>query len=169
MDTGRFAQKDLWSLFAINQEWKPFEANKTEKIAGTDGNFGIEVVEVADKFYGLVGGNIVKLNLEANKFDPINITYTFRRNLKDEFEQIFEETWAQVQENFYDENFHGIDWVKTKQNYQRFIPYLNNRADLRVLLNDLLGELNSLHQGFSTFGTDETVQLQNRTMETGIL
>lgn len=158
---GKFA---LWKTVL-----EPFETIKTEKIAGTDGNFGIEVVEVADKFYGLVGGNIVKLNLEANKFDPINITYTFRRNLKDEFEQIFEETWAQVQENFYDENFHGIDWVKTKQNYQRFIPYLNNRADLRVLLNDLLGELNSSHQGFSTFGTDETVQLQNRTMETGIL
>jgi C-terminal processing protease CtpA/Prc len=37
------------------------------------------------------------------------------------------------------------------------------------MLNDLLGELNSSHQGFGTFGTDETIALQNQTMETGII
>ena len=49
------------------------------------------------------------------------------------------------------------------------MPYLNNRADLRIMLNDLLGELNSSHQCFGTFGTDETIALQNQTMETGII
>jgi bifunctional DNA-binding transcriptional regulator/antitoxin component of YhaV-PrlF toxin-antitoxin module len=33
----------------------------------------------------------------------------------------------------------------------------------------MLGELNSSHQGFGTFGTDETIALQNQTMETGII
>jgi len=32
-----------------------------------------------------------------------------------------------------------------------------------------LGELNSSHQGFTTFGEDETIALVNRTMETGVL
>jgi hypothetical protein len=58
---------------------------------------------------------------------------------------------------------------KTKAHYEQFLPYTNNRADLRVLLNDMLGELNSSHQGFSSFGDDETVVLQNQTMETGII
>ena len=56
-----------------------------------------------------------------------------------------------------------------KQKYQHFVPYINTRADLRIMMNDLLGELNSSHQGFSTFGDDETISLQNRTMETGII
>ena len=38
-----------------------------------------------------------------------------------------------------------------------------------MMLNDLLGELNSSHQGFGTFGDDETIALQNQTMETGII
>src|SRR6218665_2251505 len=82
---------------------------------------------------------------------------------------MFEEAWAQMEENYYDENFHGLDWKKTKQYYQQFVPYLNNRADLRILLNDMLGELNSSHQGFGTFGTDEAITLTNSTMETGIM
>ena len=33
----------------------------------------------------------------------------------------------------------------------------------------MLGELNSSHQGFNTFGDDETIALTNSTMETGII
>lgn len=156
-----------------NALWKtsiePFESNKTEKIAGTDNAFNFSICDVNDKLYALFNGNIYKLNLDANKVDPVNISFTFRRNLHDEFQQVFEETWAQVNENYYDENFHGIDWNKMKSRYQQYVAHVNNRNDLRTLLNDLLGELNSSHQGFFTFGDEENVQLQNRTMETGII
>ncbi len=158
---------------AKNALWKtiiePFEQNKTEKIAGTDNSQGFDIVEVSDKMYVLFAGNINKLNLEGNKVEPINISYTFRRNLSEEFDQMFYETWAQVEENFYDENFHGLNWKKTKDHYKQFLPYLNTRADIRVMLNDMLGELNSSHQGFGTAGDDETIVLQNQTMETGIM
>ena len=156
-----------------NALWKttiePFEQNKTEKIAGTDGSFGFNIVEANDKFYVLYNGNIAKLNLDGNKTDPISISYTFRRNLQAEFSQMFEEAWAQMEISYYDGNFHGLDWNKTKEKYKTFVPHLNNRADLRILLNDMLGELNSSHQGFGTFGDDENIALQNRTMETGII
>ena len=153
--------------------WKtviePFETNKTEKITGTENSFGYDITEVSDKLYVLLNGNINKLNLEGNKVDPISISYTFRRNLSVEFSQMFEEALAQMQENYYDEKLHGLNWKKTKDYYQQFIPHLNNRADMRIMLNDMLGELNSSHQGFGTNGDDETIALQNRTMETGVI
>jgi len=156
-----------------NALWKtviePFEQNKTEKIANTDNGGGFDIVEVSDKLYVLFNGNINKLNLEANKVDPISISYTFRRNLSEEFTQMFYEALAQMEEGYYDDKFHGLDWAKTRDYYKQFLPYLNNRADLRIMLNDLLGELNSSHQGFGTSGTDETIALQNQTMETGII
>ncbi|MEI9959153.1 MAG: S41 family peptidase [Ferruginibacter sp.] len=74
-----------------------------------------------------------------------------------------------MEENYYDEKFHGLNWNKTKDYYRQFLPHLNNRADMRVMLNDMLGELNSSHQGFGTTGDDETIVLQNQTMETGII
>lgn len=101
-----------------NALWKtviePFEANKTEKMAGTDNSFSFDITEVNDKFYVLFNGNINKLNLEANKVDLINISYTFRRNLSEEFTQMFEEALAQMEENYYDEKYHGLNWKKTK-------------------------------------------------------
>ncbi|HVM87801.1 MAG TPA: S41 family peptidase [Puia sp.] len=155
-----------------NALWKtviePFEANKTEKITGADA-FGFDVSSNGDKYFVLFNGNISKLNIDANKTDPVSISYTFRKNLSEEFSQIFDEAWADLDENYYDPNFHGLDWAKTKDHYKTFLPYVNNRSDLRVLLNDMLGELNSSHQGFFTFGEDEKIALSSSTMETGII
>ena len=145
-----------------------FENNKTERIAGADaGSF--DYAESSDKSLLLFNGTIHKLNLDANKVDPIATSFVFRRNLKAEFTQIYEEAWAQIDQNYYDEKFHGVDWTATKQRFAKFIPYINNRADLRTLLNDMLGELNSSHLGFTSNGEEETIRLSNRTMETGIV
>ena len=156
-----------------NAIWKttlePFEATKTEKIVSSSSEGYGGVVEANDKLYTILGGNINKVNIESNTTTPINISLKFRCNLNEEFNQMFYETWAQMDENFYDENFHGVDWIKLKNQYAQFLPYLNTRADIRVLLNDLLGELNSSHQGFNTFGEDEKIVLRNLTMETGIV
>ncbi len=53
--------------------------------------------------------------------------------------------------------------------YSVYLPYLNNREDLRIILNDMLGELNSSHQGFYTGGKEEDKNLNYQTMETGIV
>ncbi|MGV3527676.1 MAG: S41 family peptidase [Flavisolibacter sp.] len=148
---------------------EPFETIKHEKITGTDNAFSFNMDEVKDKLYSLFNGNLYKLNLDQKKVEPVNISYTFRRNMQQEFAQVFEEMWADVQENYYDENYHGANWAKVKAQYSQYVPYLNTRSDLRIMMNDMLGELNSSHQGFSTFGSDEDVSLKNRTNETGII
>ncbi len=159
-DQGKFS---LWKTTL-----EPFEQNKTEKINGAEsGGFGFSAS--GDKYFLLTNGNIFKLNLDGNKTDIINISHTFRKNLSGEFKQMFYEAWAQLDENYYDEKFHGIDWKKTRDHYSQFLPYINTRADLRVLLNDMVGELNSSHQGFFSNGDEESIKLSNRTMETGIL
>ncbi|HEY4148926.1 MAG TPA: hypothetical protein VGM41_08355, partial [Chitinophagaceae bacterium] len=155
-----------------NALWKtvlePFEATKTDKITGTEGG-APDIVENGDKFFALQNGTINKLNLDAGNIAPVNISYVFRRNLSAEFSQMFYEAWAQVEENYYDEHFHGVDWKKIKGYYAQFLLYMSNRSDIRTVLNDMLGELNSSHQGFFTSGGDEDVPLKSVTMETGII
>jgi tricorn protease len=148
--------------------YEPFEAPKTEKINGAESG-SIDIAVSGDKYFLIMNGNLWKLNLDANKVDPISISYAFRRNLQEEFGQMFEEAWAAMETNYYDENFHGVNWAAMKDKYKIFLPYVNNRADVRVLINDMLGELNSSHQGFNTFGDDENISLTNLTMETGLL
>ena len=145
---------------------EPFAENKTEKVA--DGGVSNFIV-VDGKFYALSKGAVQKYNIDANKLEKVDITLPFRRNLQDEFNQMFYETWAGIEENFYDGNFHGVDWANVKSRYAAYLPHLNNRADLRVLLNDMLGELNSSHLGFSSSGSEERKDFTAATNETGLI
>lgn len=145
---------------------EPFELKKIEKVdAGGDFN----IVEAGGKFFTFSRGVISKYNLDANKLDKIEHSYKFTRNLNAEFNQMFYETWVGLDENFYDEHFHGVDWEKMKTRYAAYLPFVNSRTDLRILLNDMLGELNSSHMGFNSFGTEERKSLNYVTNETGIL
>lgn len=143
-----------------------FENNKTEKIAD---NMFSTLVEAKGNYFVLSRGLIQKYNIDQNKLDNIAIAHKFTRNLNDEFQQMFEETWAGIEENFYESGFHGLDWTKTRDNYSQFLPHINNRNDLRILLNDMLGELNSSHLGFNSSGPEEQKYLRYVTNETGIV
>ncbi len=145
---------------------QPFEDNKTEKVA--DGRV-FNLVEVDGKFFAISNGAINKYNIDNNKLDKIDISYKFQRNLNEEFQQMFYETWAGLEENFYDADFHDVDWQGVKSHYAVYLPYLNNRGDLRTLLNDMLGELNSSHLGFNSAGAEERKPLNYVTNETGIV
>ncbi|MFD2284915.1 peptidase S41 [Pedobacter petrophilus] len=172
-----FAKGDkTYIFFASNHEGgapglyrttiEPFEAKKTEKVA--DGG-DYSIVQAGDKFFVLSRGVINKYSLESNKLDKIDQGYKFTRNLNAEFNQMFYETWVGLDENFYDEKFHGVDWGKMRTRYAAYLPYVNNRSDLRILLNDMLGELNSSHMGFNSAGAEERKNLNYTTNETGII
>lgn len=154
-----------WALYHTTIQ--PFEENKTEKVGSDVPGYDIEVA--GDKYYVLGSGNIYTLNLDNNKTERIEMSYKFDRNLAGEFKEMFDEAWAGLEENYYDGDFHGTDWKKMHDQYAAYLPYLNNRADLRLLLNDMLGELNSSHQGFYSNGGEETRTLRYHSMETGIV
>lgn len=146
---------------------KPFEKNKTEKIKGARG--GLVISRAKDKTYVLIGGVINELDLKKNSLKPIEMDYTFRRSLSGEFNQMFYEVWANLQENYYDETFHGVDWHKIRERYEKFLPHIQGRADLRKLISDMLGELNSSHLGFSSNGDEEKTFHKSSSMQTGII
>lgn len=146
--------------------YSPYENPKEEKVSDA---FTTDIIKVNKQFYYLSGGSIYKYNLKSNKADKINLKYNFEKNLEAEFHQMFEEVWAGMDENFYDEKFHGRDWPALRDYYKNFIPHINNRNDLRTLLNDMLGELNSSHLGFRSTGSEEKTRQSFKTAETGLI
>lgn len=145
-----------------------FESRKTEKIKGA-ATGGLNIEEAKGKHYLLFGGNLYTFNVSGSKTEKIKISYTFRRQLQAEFEQMFDETWANMEENFYHESMHDRDWPTLRTRYAAFLPHLNSRGDLRNLLNDMLGELNTSHFGFSSFGKEEQISMSSRSQATGII
>ena len=143
-----------------------FEPAKSEKVFDKAAYY---LTKNEKNLFALIEGNIYKTTIAALKPEKINIQYSFDKDLASEFTQMYAEAWTGVEENFYDEKFHGIDWKAKREQYAKYLPYVHNRNDLRILLNDLLGELNSSHTGFSSTGKEETVYLNYFTNETGII
>jgi tricorn protease len=138
--------------------WKtvitPFEKNKIEKVSDEKIR-NYQIAQSKDNYFLLANGSIHSLDIEKNKLEKIDITHNFRKNLAEEFNQMFMEAWAGFEENFYDQDFHGEDWSALKEKYAHYLPYLTNRGQLRVLFNDMLGELNTSHFGFNSSGKEE--------------
>lgn len=160
-DKGEFA---LWK-----KEIKPFEKPSFQKVEGPNPGMSPLMVKSEKHLWVLASGKIHKMDPGSLKMEAVDIDYTFSRILKNEFAQIFYETWAAMEENFYDEQFHGVDWQATLEYYQRFLPQLRRRENLRLLLNDMLGELNASHTGFSSTGKEEETFIKKETAEPGLI
>ena len=141
----------------------------TKKVDGGDAVNEFNVAFGKSKCMVAANGNLYELDADGAKLKKIDLDYNFSRSLNTEFREMFEETWANVDENYYDPKFHGIDWDKIRKYYEGFLPNLRSRANLRVLINDMLGELNSSHTGFSSTGEEEKLFFGNKSIETGIL
>jgi len=159
-------------LYLSNQDgngttlWKTvqekFEDDKTEKFKATRGNVG-NLVLVGDKLYGLMGGDIHIVKYESSEVEKIAISHNFSKNLRNEFNQMFYETWSNIQENFYDRDFHGVDWSAMKTRYEAYLPNVNTREHLRIIMNHMMGELNASHLGFSSSGSEENETFSRQT------
>ena len=62
-----------------------------------------------------------------------------------EWRQIFFEVWRQYRDWFYAPNMHGYDWAKIRDEYVKWLPYVNHRSDLNYLLSEMQSELAVQH------------------------
>jgi len=66
-------------------------------------------------------------------------------DLKEEWNQIFDESWRQMRDFFFDPNMHGVDWTAIHTKYEPLVPYVNDRNDLNYIIGEMIGELNIGH------------------------
>ncbi len=66
-------------------------------------------------------------------------------DLKAEWKQIFDESWRQMRDFFYDPDMHGVNWAAMKKKYEPLALAANHRADLTYVIGEMIGELNVGH------------------------
>jgi tricorn protease len=147
---------------------EPYESTTTKSIEAKNTGGADDLVMADGKYYLIGDGTVQQLDLDGSKTKAITLDYTFRRRLRPEFEQMFYETWANMEQNFYDTDFHGVDWSALRDAYAEFLPYVNTRADLRRLTNAMLGELNTSHFGFYSSGDEEDVTFGAKSIDLGL-
>ncbi len=62
-----------------------------------------------------------------------------------EWAQIYNESWRQMRDFFFDPNMHGVDWKVMRTKYEPLVAHVNHRADLSYVIGEMIGELNVGH------------------------
>lgn len=81
------------------------------------------------------------------KSKPISLEAVMELKPASERDYMFEHSWRQINDKFYNPTFHGIDWKAMKQAYQAKLPSISNNRDFANLLAEMTGELNASHIG----------------------
>ena len=63
----------------------------------------------------------------------------------EEWNQIFNEVWRRYRDWFYVPNMHGYDWVKLREQYKTWLPYVAHRSDLNYVISEMISELTVQH------------------------
>lgn len=103
-------------------------------------------------YYFKSGGSINRQEVKSDKSESLPYSAKVKINFTEEKNQIFEEAWRELNNKFYDPNFHGRSWTNLREKYKPLCMAASTSADFREIFNYMLGELNSSHMGM--FGED---------------
>lgn len=58
---------------------------------------------------------------------------------------LFADAWRLQRDFYYDPKMHGLDWVKLRAKYAKFLPHIADREDLTRIISWLFSELGGSH------------------------
>jgi tricorn protease len=96
------------------------------------------------------GGGFAIIDLPSGKLDVADkrVSLTDLRvdlDRRAEWLQIFDESWRQMRDFFYDPQLHQVDWKAMRERYRPLVAHVHHRADLTYVIGELIGELNAGH------------------------
>ncbi len=120
---------------------------RKETALGSVGGFeisadGKKMIVEQDKKYGII--DLPKGPVTVG--EPLNLSgLEMKLDRRQEWEQIFNESWRQERDFFYDPDMHGVDWPAVREKYAPLVKYVNNREDLTYVIGEMIGELDCGH------------------------
>ncbi|MCI2082191.1 MAG: S41 family peptidase [Bacteroidales bacterium] len=131
-----------WNLWTTDTR-----THETKSLATLSSYSPVELSKDESTLILLNNGTPVTVNAASGEMKPVTINGRMELNRAAERGYIFDHIWRQVEKKFYDPTLHGIDWQMYHDEYKKFLPFINNNYDFRVLLSEMLGELNGSHTG----------------------
>ncbi len=142
--------RDLYSV-----KWDGKDLKELTKGGSNPGSVTIDK-EGKYLYYSKVGGSLTRHDIKGDKSEQLPYSAKLKIDYPAERKQIFEEAWRTIRDGFYDPQFHGHNWNNLKMKYEELCLIASTQNDLRDMFNNMLGELNSSHMGFTAAERAET-------------
>ncbi len=122
---------------------------KSKKETELGNNMGYTIAADGKKMLVSSNGKYAVIDLPKGKIKIDDYIDVSNMNVwvepQKEWQQIYDESWRQMRDFFYDPDMHGVDWDRIHKKYNELIPWVNSRHDLNYLIGEMIGELNVGH------------------------
>ena len=88
-----------------------------------------------------------ELGEDSVALEPVEIGGELALRADAERNYLFRHVWRQVNDKFYDPDFHGVDWRAMRAAYAPKVAAVSNNRDFAELMSEMLGQLNASHTG----------------------
>jgi tricorn protease len=141
-DTGFNSKNQLRQLEITHKDPKPKtlveDVNSFELSA--DGKKVL--VRKGDSFFVIAADSGAPAKLD----DKFNLDgWTFPLTPREEWRQIFTESWRMLRDYFYDRGMHNLDWRAALNKYLPLVDRVSDRNELSDIISEMVGELSTLH------------------------
>jgi tricorn protease len=147
--TGSSSKTNLMTLAITNQDVKP------KVLAGEIKAYELSLdrkkilIRKGDDFHVVDADTSAPVNLDKS-VDLKDWTYSLKP--RDEWREMFLESWRLMRDYFYDPHMNGVDWSAMRDKYLPLVVRVTDREELSDLIGDMVGELSALH--IFVFGGD---------------
>ncbi|HEY8503327.1 MAG TPA: S41 family peptidase, partial [Gemmataceae bacterium] len=101
------------------------------------------------QIYYLNGSGELRIARPSGSQGQVNFRAEMVIRRGEEFLEMFDQTWRELADNFYDPAHHGTDWRAVREKYRPWVSHVRHKEDLYALISLMLGELNASHLGVS--------------------
>jgi tricorn protease len=93
----------------------------------------------------------------GRNFERRRVSFTVRVEVdhREEWKQVFNESWRVMKHRFYDPEMHGVNWASVKSVYEPLMDYVADQEEMHNVVSQMIGELNASHTGISATPTQE--------------
>ncbi|MCB2230988.1 PDZ domain-containing protein [bacterium] len=103
-----------------------------------------------DKMLVRKGGGYSIISTSGGKasFDDASVDVSHlevKVDRRQEYQQMFSQTWRMMRDFFYDPNMHGVDWQAARNLYQPLVAHCANRFDLTYVIAEMIADLCCSH------------------------
>jgi tricorn protease len=99
-------------------------------------------------FY-LEQGQIRAVSVASRQAKPLAVTAEMALNFPAEKQEMFDQAWTYLRDDYVDPKMNGVDWNAVRAEYEPQIEGARTGDEVRRLLLLMIGELNSSHSGVS--------------------
>lgn len=150
MVAGAAGQQNLYAWPLDEQATEPPAIRQLTSTSG--GKSQLAWSPDSKEVFFLTQGRISAYHMDTRNTRTVSVTTEMDVDFAAEKVAVFEQAWGYQRDNFYDPQFHGVDWNGVRTTYAPRIAGARTPDEMRRLLALMVGELNASHLGITAPG-----------------